>query len=115
MKKVQLQSETMLPGGISQGQLDVLKGKHLEIHIVTVHKTATEALTGYFKKPSRDVLANVINMSTEGKVFEAREFLANNTKVAGDDEILTNEDVAIAAQIQLWKSLDFLKAEVRKY
>jgi len=104
-----------LPGGTTQAQLDAWKTKYGEVHIVTVQLTDDKTITGYFKKPGRDILANCVNMSTEGKTFEAREFLANNTFIGGDSEIQTNFDAAVITQTKLWASLNFLKAEVRKY
>lgn len=105
----------VLPGNVSQGELDAWKEKFKEVHIVTVTVSENEKLTGYFKKPNRDIMANCVNLSQEGKVFEAREFLAINTFIGGDKTILSNEDAAIITQTKLWTSLNFLKAEVVKY
>lgn len=108
-------ADTKLPGGITQAQLDAWKEKHGGVNVVKVHLSEAESVTGYFKKPTRDVIANCVNMATEGNVYEAREFLANNTFIGGDARVNTDFDVSISAQINLWKSLNFLKAEVQKY
>jgi len=108
-------TNTMLPGNVSQGTLDGWKEQFKEVHIVTVTVNEHEKLTGYFKKPGRDIMANCVNLSQEGKVFEAREFLANNTFIGGDKTILSNFDAAVITQTKLWSALNFLKAEVVKY
>jgi len=54
-------------------------------------------------------------MMSAGEVFEAREFLANNTWLGGDARHQTNDDVSIPAQVQLARVLNFLKAESSKY
>jgi hypothetical protein len=113
--KVKNALNKVLAGNVSQGELDAWKEKFKEVHIVTVTVSEHEKLTGYFKKPGRDIMANCVNLSQEGKVFEAREFLALNTFIGGDKTILSNEDAAIITQTKLWSSLNFLKAEVVKY
>lgn len=105
----------VLAGGVTQGELNDWKEKFKEVHIVTVHLNESEKLTGYFKKPGRDIMANCVNLAQGGKVFEAREFLALNTFIGGDKTILSIEDAAIITQTKLWTSLNFLTAEVVKF
>lgn len=105
----------MLPGNVSQTQLDGWKAKYGEVHIITVKVDKEDTAVGYYKKPDRHVLANVINQQSIGQVFESREFLAQNTWLGGDARHQTNDDVSIPAQVELAKSVNFLAAEVRKY
>ena len=105
----------MLPGGVSQTALDGWKTKFKEVHIITITVDKDDKAVGYYKKPDRNILANVINMMSAGEVFESREFLAQNTWLGGDNRHQTNEDVSIPAQVQLAKVLNFLKAESSKY
>lgn len=114
-EQVKKNLEKVLGGGITQAELDGWKEKYKEVSIVTVKLNANESLTGYFKKPTREILAYVTNLASDKQVFEAREFLATNTFIGGDKSILTNEDAAIAAQIKLWASFNFLQAEATKY
>ena len=105
----------MLPGGVAQNTLDGWKTKFKEIHIITITVDAKDKAVGYYKKPDRHVIANVVNMMSAGEVFEAREFLGNNTWLGGDARHQTNDDVSIPAQVQLARVLNFLKAESSKY
>jgi len=105
----------VLFAGVSQEQLDEWKAKYKEVHIITVKLNEHETLTGYFKKPGRDVMANCVNMAQDKKVFEAREFLLLNTWIGGDKTITTNFDASITAQTKLWASINFLTAEATKY
>ena len=105
----------VLFAGVTQEQLDEWKAKHKEVHIITVRVSEHETLTGYFKKPGRDVMANCINLAQDKKIFEAREFLLNNTFIGGDKQITTNFDYSVTAQTKLWTSINFLTAEATKY
>jgi hypothetical protein len=107
--------QPILANGVTLEQLDAWKEKYKEIHIVTVHLNEHESLTGYFKKPGRDVMANVVNLNQDKKVYEAREFLLLNTFIGGDKAITTNYDASITAQTKLWTNLNFLTAEATKY
>ncbi len=107
--------DATLAGGVTQAQLDTWKEQYKEVHIVTVTVDDNTVLTGYFKKPNRPILANCVNLSSTGQLFEAKEFLWNNSKLGGDPQIFTNEDAAISGQNQLWKGFTFLKAEAVKY
>lgn len=113
--KVTTEKENMIPGEVDQKTLDAWKAKHKEVVIIDVTLNDKSKIRGYYKKPTRDVIANCVNDATAGQIFEAREFLANNTWLGGDSSFQTDEDVAMTAQIQLWKSLNFLKAEAVKY
>lgn len=114
-KKVEEKTDGKLPGGVTQDQLEAWKAKHKEVFIVSVKRNDGTVVTGYFKKAGRDVIANCVNMASTERIFEAREFLAKNTFLGGDPAIDTDEDVSIAVQVNLWKSLNFLQAEVQKY
>ena len=105
----------ILANGVTQEQLDAWKEKYKEVHIITVHLNEHESLTGYFKKPGRDIMANVVNLNQDKKVYEAREFLLLNTFIGGDKTITTNFDASITAQTKLWTALNFLTAEATKY
>jgi hypothetical protein len=105
----------MLPGEVKQSVIDGWKSKYGQVITVVVTLDDETKCVGYYKKPTRDIIANCVNDASTGKVFEAREFLANNTWLGGDDRHRTNDDVAIPAQVELWKSLNFLKAEATKY
>ena len=60
-------------------------------------------------------MSNVINRTADKRIFEAREFLLNNTFVAGDKAITTNEKAAIVAGARLYGSIDFLETTVDKF
>lgn len=105
----------MLAGGVTQTQLDKWKKEFGEVHIITVTVSPNDKAVGYYKKPDRHILANVINLQAVGSLFEAREFLANNTWLGGDNRHQTNDDVMITTQVQLAASVNFLKAEKAKY
>jgi hypothetical protein len=107
--------EIILVAGVTQEQLDAWKAKFGEVHIITVKINENESVTGYFKKPGRDIMANCINLVHDKKTYEAREFLLNNTFIGGDKVITTNFDCAIAAQTKLWTNVNFLTAEASKY
>lgn len=105
----------VLFAGVTQEQLDEWKAKYKEIHIITIKVDESTSITGYFKKPTRDIMANCVNLAQDKKVFEAREFLLLNTWIGGDKTITTNPDAAMPAQTKLWASLNFLTAEATKY
>lgn len=107
--------EQVLFAGVTQEQLDEWKAKYKEVHIITVTVSDHESLTGYFKKPGRDIMANCINLAQDKKVYEAREFLLLNTFIGGDKQIITDFDASITAQTKLWTSINFLTAEATKY
>jgi hypothetical protein len=114
-KDVQESLKKALGGGITQDQLDVWKANHGKVYIVSVVVDENRTLTGYFKKPGRDIIANCVNLTHEGRLFEAREFLWNNSWLGGDAELKTNEDAAMAGQVKLWGCFSFLKAEAQTY
>lgn len=105
----------LLPGEVAPAVLDGWKKKHGEVNIITITLPDGTKAIGYYKKPGRDIIANCVNDASAGRVFEAREFLAQNTWLGGDARHQNNDDVAIPAQVELWKSLNFLKAEARKF
>ncbi|WP_442589195.1 hypothetical protein ACSBL2_24565 [Pedobacter sp. AW31-3R] len=105
----------MIAGEVDQRTLELWKAQHKQVIIIDVELEDKSKIRGYFKKPGRDIIANCVNDATAGQIFEAREFLANSTWLGGDTQFQTDEDVAITAQVQLWKSLNFLKAEAVKY
>jgi hypothetical protein len=107
--------EVFLFAGVTQEQLDKWKADYKEVHIITVKVTDHESLTGYFKKPGRDIMANCINLVADKKLYEAREFLLNNTWIGGDKKITTDFNASVAAQTKLWSQLNFLTAEGKKY
>lgn len=104
-----------LVGQVAENVLDGWKRKYGEVIIVEIELEDKTKSVGYYKKPTRDIIANCVNDATAGRVFEAREFLAQNTWLGGDNRHQTNDDVAIPAQIHLWQSLNFLKGVARKY
>jgi len=105
----------VLFSGVTQEQLDEWKTKHKAVHIITVALSEHESVTGYFKKPDRNVLSIVVNLAQDKKIYEAREFLLLNTFIGGDKTITTNMDASVPAQTKLWTSLNFLTAEATKY
>jgi len=105
----------LLHAGVTQEELDGWKAKYGEVHIITVTVNEHESVTGYFKKPGRDIMANCVNLVHDKKTFEAREFLLNNTFIGGDKAITTVFDNAIAAQTKLWTQVNFRTAEGLKY
>jgi hypothetical protein len=105
----------LLHAGVSQDQLDLWKEKYKEVHIITVRLNEHESLTGYFKKPDRNIMANCINLAQDKKNYEAREFLLNNTFIGGDKTITTNFDAAVSAATKLWGNINFLIAEATIY
>jgi hypothetical protein len=107
--------EQVLFAGVTQEQLDGWKAKYKEVHIITVKLDDDESVTGYFKKPGRDVMANCINLAQDKKIYEAREFLLINTFIGGDKKITTDFDISVTAQTKLWTSINFLTAEATKY
>ncbi|WP_443937094.1 hypothetical protein [Pedobacter sp. MW01-1-1] len=102
-------------GEVSQNVLDNWKQKYDEVTIIEVDLGNGKKSIGYYKKPTRAIVANCVNDATAGKHFEAREFLAQNTWLGGDGAQQTNDDIAIPAQTQLWASLNFYKAASRKF
>lgn len=107
--------DALIHGQVAESVLEGWKRKHVEVNIVDVTLEDGSLSRAYYKKPDRNIIANCVNDASAGRVFEAREFLANNTFIGGDQRHQTNDDVAIPAQIALWKSLNFLKAEATKY
>jgi hypothetical protein len=102
-------------GGVTRAQLAELKAKFGPLVRVAVQVTDNEQLVGWFKEPDKNIMSNVVNRTADKRVFEAREFLLNNTFVAGDKEITTNEKAAIVAGARLYGAIDFLEATVDKY
>ena len=105
----------VLFAGVTQDELDAWKTKYKEVHIITIKLNEHESLTGYFKKPDRNIMANCINLASDKKQYEAREFLLNNTFIGGDKTITSNFDAAVSAAMKLWNSVNFLTAEATIY
>lgn len=114
-EQTKLNLEALLAAGIKEAEVEAWKKKHGDVVIITIHVAANDKALGVYAKPNRDVIANCVNQASAGQIFEAREFLAQNTWLGGDTRHQTNDDVAIPAQVELWKALNFLKAEVQKY
>ena len=114
-EETQDKQDQVLFAGVTREQLDEWKAKYKEVHIITVSVNENESLTGYFRKPGRDIMANCINLAQDKKVYEAREFLLLNTFIGGDKQITTDFDASISAQTKLWTSINFLTAEATKY
>lgn len=107
--------DAQIPGQVADSILEGWKKKYTQVIIIDVTLEDGTQSRGYYKKPDRNIIANCVNDASAGRVFEAREFLAQNTFIGGDGKHQTNDDVAIPAQVELWKSLNFLKAEAKKY
>ena len=105
----------LLHAGVTLDELEAWKEKYKEVHIVTVKLNEHESLTGYFKKPDRNIMANCINLAQDKKNYEAREFLLNNTFIGGHKTITTNFDAAVSAATKLWGNINFLTAEAIVY
>jgi len=102
-------------GELPDNVVEAWKRKYGDVNVVTVTAEDGTHLVGYYKKPDRNIIANCVNDASAGKIFEAREFLAQNTWLGGDKRQQTDDDVAIPVQIELWRSLNFLKAVAKKY
>ena len=107
--------DNKLLGGVTQEQLDEWKAKYGRVYIITVKLEDGDSLTGYFKKPIRDIMANCINLASDKKLWEAKEFLMLNTFIGGDSAIKKDYDAAFSAQTKLWAEQNFLIAEATKY
>lgn len=104
-----------LGGGLTRAEVEQLKRQYGSVIRVAVQLNDNEQLVGWFKEPDKNVMSNVINRTADKRIFEAREFLLNNTFVAGDKAITTNEKAAIVAGARLYGSIDFLETTVDKF
>ncbi len=86
---------------IDSNILDKWRDQYGGIYIVNVFENDSSILTGYFKKPSKELRAFCIEMSNTS-LCEAQTYLYQNTYIGGNPKITTNEAAALAGMCQLW-------------
>jgi hypothetical protein len=81
---------------------------------LSVQDEAGNAITGYLKKPSRNVIARAMSLLAQNKILEAGEFVLENCFAGGDQRLLEDEDLKTAAAMQAIQSVQVLDGELKK-
>lgn len=105
----------LLPGGITQGQLDGWKKSGFTVHQIDVIVDENDTATCYITKPRRDHVAVAMSLYAKDKILECGEFILNNAWLGGDDRCKTNEDIAMSAAVQASSTIKFLESSIKKH
>ena len=90
-------------------QLAEWKAKHGEFFGIII-----EDKICYLKKPDRKTLSYASSVGTSDPM-KFNEIILKNCWLAGDEEILTNDSLFLAASTKLDQVLEFKKAELLKF
>lgn len=105
----------LLPGGITQAQLDGWKSNGLVVNQIEVVVSEEDTATCYITKPRRDHVAVAMSLYAKDKILECGEFILNNAWLGGDLRCKTEEDIAMAAALQASGTIKFLEASIKKH
>jgi len=102
------QNEQPQPAGTA---VVVASGARYEL---TVQDDNGTTLTGYLKKPTRNIVARAMSLLAQNKVLEAGEFVLENCFAGGDEQLLQDEDLKVAAAMQSIQAVQVLDGELKK-
>ena len=108
------QTSGVLPGGVTQAQVDEWKQKHGIVHVITVgDEDDGGAKTCYLRKPTRKDLGHA---STIGKKdpMKFNLSLLENCWLGGDTEIKTDDDYFMGAVQVIEEIITFKTASLKK-
>lgn len=91
-----------LAGGVTQTQVDTWKQKYGKVYKLTIPSQTNpdEKLTAYARKPDKNVLAAAAP-HMQSDPIKAGDILRNNCYLAGDSELLKNDEYIIGLNIKI--------------
>lgn len=99
--------ENKLVGQVDQEQINKWKALHKDVYAVTVDGSIC-----YLKKPNRATMSHMATLSTNP--IRANEVLLNDTWLAGDESIKTDDDKFFGVTSQLAQIIEIKEAELKK-
>lgn len=96
-----------LVGQVDQEQINKWKAVHKDVYAVTVDGSIC-----YLKKPNRATMSHMATLSTNP--IRANEVLLNDTWLAGDESIKTDDDKFFGVTSQLAQIIEIKEAELKK-
>lgn len=115
MTKSQTQSKATYPGGITEAQIKQWKARWGEVHQVEVpvDDTGREKLTGYFKKPSLEIISASARFA-ESDPIKSGTVLFENCWLGGDEALKTNDEARVSCMKVLGKLFRVREATIKK-
>jgi hypothetical protein len=109
-------TEELLPGGVSQKQLDIWKAKHGQVFAISVakDKDGKAHYTGYLHKPDRNVVGMAMQAYSKQDIVRAGEALIVNCWLGGDQEIQQDDSCFVSAAVQAAELIELRQAEIKK-
>lgn len=96
-----------LKGQVDQEQINKWKAVHKDVYAVTVDGSIC-----YLKKPNRATMSHMATLSSNP--IRANEVLLNDTWLAGDESIKTDDDKFFGVTSQLAQIIEIKEAELKK-
>lgn len=104
-----------LGGGITTAQLNAWKAKNEEVYAIDVNvdDEGKDIATGYFKKPDLDIVA-MAEAEQKNNYAKGIKTLVANCWLGGDERILTNSELQLAAAKQIFPLFKQRVAKIKK-
>lgn len=112
MAKIIVDPKELLPGGVTQSQIDNWK-KDFPVYKISVPISDAEdahKVTGYFKKPNLTVLSAATSAGNDP--LRVGNIMLESLFLAGDPEIKGNDEVKMSVMLELNKLFKVRQAEV---
>ena len=105
---------TLLPGGVTQAQIDKWKSQHGEIKqiVIPLDDLGKNNAHGYVRKPDLDVIS-AANRFSDTDPLQAGQILFENCFLGGDPEISQNQEAKMSAMTAISQLFKIRKAEIK--
>ena len=99
---------------IDKKLIDKWKNAHGAVTMISVDVTEKDKAVGFLKKPTRNVTAKAMSLYNLNKVLETGEYLLQNCWIDGDERLINDEDVSMAAAVQAKNLVEFKTGSLEK-
>lgn len=107
------QNEQMLPGGVTEAQVQAWKKEYGKVRAYSVKKSDTEKATCYLRSPDRKVMGAALQAQKSDPI-KAKETILVNCWLGGDSEIKTNDELFISIAAQLDDLIELKEVEIKE-
>ena len=113
MGKEEAKNVKVLPGGITEQQLNMWKGRFKKVLSITVND-GDESYTGYFKRPDNATMSLVAKLAKSDEV-KASVALLDNCWLGGDEGALEDAVIKMAMIGKLQSIMQVTSSEIKNW
>lgn len=107
------QNEQMLPGGVTEAQVQAWKREFGRVRAYSVQKSDSQKATCYLRTPDRKVMGAALQAQKSDPI-KAKEIILLNCWLGGDNEIKTNDELFISIATQLDDLIEIKEVEIKE-